>query len=92
MSPIISAASFLLRFLLCGFFFPLQGEEDKKNLIRLQDLIDKLQVKVKSYKRQTEEAVSSPSAGKTAESVVTLNDCLTHLYAVTLDFAPPGSF
>lgn len=40
----------------------LQGEEDKKNLIRLQDLIDKLQVKVKSYKRQTEEAVSSRSA------------------------------
>lgn len=34
-----------------------QAEEDKKNLVRLQDLIDKLQVKVKSYKRQTEEAV-----------------------------------
>lgn len=40
----------------------LQAEEDKKNLIRLQELIDKLQLKVKSYKRQTEEAVSSPSA------------------------------
>lgn len=35
-----------------------QAEEDKKNLVRLQDLIDKLQGKVKSYKRQTEEAVS----------------------------------
>lgn len=35
----------------------LQAEEDKKNLVRLQDLIDKLQTKVKSYKRQTEEAV-----------------------------------
>ena len=35
-----------------------QADEDKKNLIRMQDLIDKLQVKVKSYKRQTEEAVS----------------------------------
>lgn len=34
-----------------------QAEEDKKNLGRLQDLIDKLQTKVKSYKRQTEEAV-----------------------------------
>uniref|UniRef100_A0A8D0ABC7 Myosin-7B n=1 Tax=Sander lucioperca TaxID=283035 RepID=A0A8D0ABC7_SANLU len=33
-----------------------QGEEDKKNLVRLQDLIDKLQTKVKSYKRQAEEA------------------------------------
>lgn len=38
-------------------FFLLQAEEDKKNLVRLQDLIDKLQTKVKSYKRQTEEAV-----------------------------------
>ena len=35
-----------------------QAEEDKKNLVRLQDLIDKLQAKVKSYKRQAEEAVS----------------------------------
>lgn len=35
-----------------------QADEDKKNLIRMQDLIDKLQVKVKSYKRQTEDAVS----------------------------------
>merc|ERR1711881_413156 len=33
-----------------------QGEEDKKNLTRMQDLIDKLQVKVKTYKRQSEEA------------------------------------
>lgn len=41
-----------------SIFLPLQAEEDKKNLIRLQDLIDKLQMKVKSYKRQTEEAVS----------------------------------
>ena len=42
-------------------YFPLlwiQTEEDKKNLVRLQDLIDKLQGKVKSYKRQTEEAVN----------------------------------
>jgi chromosome segregation ATPase len=32
------------------------GEEDKKNLVRLQDLVDKLQIKVKTYKRQAEEA------------------------------------
>lgn len=35
-----------------------QTEEDKKNLSRLQDLVDKLQMKVKSYKRAAEEAVS----------------------------------
>merc|ERR1712032_406607 len=33
-----------------------QAEEDKKNLSRVQDLVDKLQVKVKTYKRQAEEA------------------------------------
>ncbi|PIO34622.1 hypothetical protein AB205_0056000, partial [Aquarana catesbeiana] len=33
-----------------------QAEEDRKNNLRLQDLVDKLQLKVKSYKRQTEEA------------------------------------
>uniref|UniRef100_A0A8P4KC78 Myosin-7B n=1 Tax=Dicentrarchus labrax TaxID=13489 RepID=A0A8P4KC78_DICLA len=33
-----------------------QTEEDKKNVTRLQDLVDKLQLKVKSYKRQAEEA------------------------------------
>uniref|UniRef100_A0A2H6NL58 Uncharacterized protein n=1 Tax=Micrurus carvalhoi TaxID=3147026 RepID=A0A2H6NL58_9SAUR len=35
-----------------------QTEEDRKNLARMQELIDKLQSKVKSYKRQFEEAVS----------------------------------
>ncbi|CAB1353522.1 unnamed protein product [Coregonus sp. 'balchen'] len=34
-----------------------QTEEDRKNLASLQQLIDKLQAKVKSYKRQAEEAV-----------------------------------
>ncbi len=34
-------------------------EEDRKNLARLQDLVDKLQLKVKSYKRAAEEAVSA---------------------------------
>ncbi|XP_053309051.1 myosin-3 [Spea bombifrons] len=33
-----------------------QSEEDRKNILRLQDLVDKLQLKVKSYKRMTEEA------------------------------------
>lgn len=41
---------------LCFLFF--QTEEDRKNILRLQDLVDKLQAKVKSYKRQAEEAVS----------------------------------
>lgn len=36
-----------------------QTEEDRKNLARMQDLVDKLQSKVKSYKRQFEEAVST---------------------------------
>ena len=35
-----------------------QADEDKKNLIRMQDLVEKLQVKVKTYKRQCEETVS----------------------------------
>lgn len=39
------------------YFFSLQTEEDKKNVNRLQDLVDKLQLKVKAYKRQSEEAV-----------------------------------
>lgn len=34
-----------------------QSEEDKKTVARLQDLVDKLQLKVKAYKRQIEEAV-----------------------------------
>jgi len=35
-----------------------QADEDRKNQERLQDLIDKLQNKIKVYKRQVEEAVS----------------------------------
>lgn len=38
-----------------------KAEEDKKNLTRMQELIDKLQLKVKSYKHQAEEAVSAIS-------------------------------
>lgn len=40
-----------------------QTEEDRKNILRLQDLVDKLQAKVKAYKRQAEEAVSSQPLG-----------------------------
>lgn len=35
-----------------------QSEEEKKTLLRMQELIEKLQSKVKSYKRQAENAVS----------------------------------
>ena len=35
-----------------------QGQEDKKNLTRMHDLLEKLQAKVKAYKRQVEETVS----------------------------------
>ena len=37
----------------------MQGEEEKKNVARLQDLVNKLQLKVKVYKRQAEETVSN---------------------------------
>ncbi|CAM9733991.1 unnamed protein product [Bubo scandiacus] len=33
-----------------------QSEEGKKNIVRLQDLVDKLQLKVKAHKKQAEEA------------------------------------
>lgn len=39
-------------------FLLTQTEEDRKNVARLQDLVDKLQLKVKAYKRSAEEAVS----------------------------------
>ncbi|NXU58673.1 MYSS protein, partial [Turnix velox] len=39
-----------------GILSLLMSEEDRKNILRLQDLVDKLQLKVKSYKRQAEEA------------------------------------
>jgi myosin protein heavy chain len=34
-----------------------QAEEDKKNLSKMQTLVDKLQLKVQSYKQQVEAAV-----------------------------------
>merc|ERR1719348_599245 len=33
-----------------------QAEEDRKNMERMQDLVEKLQAKIKTYKRQVEEA------------------------------------
>ncbi|KAK2489775.1 hypothetical protein MC885_019349, partial [Smutsia gigantea] len=39
-----------------------QTEENRKNVLRLQDLVDKLQVKVKSYKTQAEEAEEQSNA------------------------------
>ncbi|TKS91380.1 Myosin-3 Muscle embryonic myosin heavy chain [Collichthys lucidus] len=38
-----------------------RGEEEKKNVARLQDLVNKLQLKVKAYKRQCEEAEEQTS-------------------------------
>ncbi|MEQ2279703.1 Myosin-6 [Ameca splendens] len=39
-----------------------QTEEDRKNMARLQDLVDKLQLKVKSYKHTAEEAEEAANA------------------------------
>ncbi|NXA76153.1 MYH1B protein, partial [Thryothorus ludovicianus] len=39
-----------------------QCEEQKKNMIRLQDLVDELQMKIKSYRRQAEEAGEQANA------------------------------
>ena len=35
-----------------------QADEDRKNQERLQELVEKLQLKIKTFKRQAEEAVS----------------------------------
>ena len=53
---------------------PVQTEEDKKNVNRLQDLVDKLQLKVKAYKRQAEEAVSQILYVLTYETVPRVNE------------------
>ena len=39
-----------------------QAEEDHKNQARMQEMIDKLQNKIKTYKRQVEEAVSQSTS------------------------------
>ena len=49
----------------CGVYWFLsvflQTEEDRKTLLRMQELVEKLQTKVKSCKRQAESAVSTLS-------------------------------
>lgn len=35
-----------------------QSEEDQKNQLRMQELVERLQIKMKAYKRQVEEAVN----------------------------------
>lgn len=56
-----------------------QSDEDKKNAVRLQELVDKLQLKVKVYKRQAEEAVSdiflTISTVKKILFIVTFGNC-----------------
>lgn len=66
-------------------FSPLQTEEDRKNLARLQDLVDKLQLKVKSYKRTAEEAVSNIYS---YTSVAFLVICIAFLWFSQYKYAP----
>lgn len=54
----------------------LQAEEDRKNVLRLQDLVDKLQAKVKSYKRQAEEAVSVRAYPESSNTASWVRGCL----------------
>lgn len=58
-----------------------QTEEDKKNVARLQDLVDKLQLKVKAYKRQAEEAVRNDEqiSDPFMSNIVTMATNLSHL-------------
>uniref|UniRef100_A0A8D3E7U2 Myosin-7-like n=1 Tax=Scophthalmus maximus TaxID=52904 RepID=A0A8D3E7U2_SCOMX len=48
-----------------------QTEEDRKNLARLQDLVDKLQLKVKAYKRAAEEAEEQSNSNLTKYRKIT---------------------
>lgn len=61
--------------------FTFQTEEDKKNVARLQDLVDKLQLKVKAYKRQAEEAVRNDEqiSDLFMSNIVTMVTNLSHL-------------
>ena len=63
LSGLMTSGSSAVLSVLCWFvslvlLVVLQSEEDKKTLLRMQELIDKLQAKVKSYKKQAESAVS----------------------------------
>jgi hypothetical protein len=57
-----------------------QGEEEMKNAARLQDLVNKLQLKVKVYKRQCEETVSGCMLTLTFKHQYVL-ECLTGKWA-----------
>ena len=46
----------LLSFILLSNIFLFSAEDDRKNIQRLQDLVNKLQLKMKSYKQQAEES------------------------------------
>ena len=63
---------------ICGFYWFcvfLQSEEDRKTLLRMQELIEKLQTKVKSYKRQAESAVSLRRVTLKRSTLVHLKVC-----------------
>jgi len=58
-TPYMNALNSIICLCSISFISFIKTEEDRKNLVRLQDLVDKLQLKVKSYKRTAEEAVST---------------------------------
>lgn len=55
-SFLTSSQFFLFRLILSFQSDRFQADEDRKNHERMQDLVDKLQQKIKTYKRQIEEA------------------------------------
>ena len=56
-----------------------QAEEDRKNQLRLQDLSEKLQSKLKIYKRQVEEAGKKFFSLKIIDFLFSLQRKLLHL-------------
>lgn len=59
-TPDVSVRSsvFVQSFIASLLNFSLQTDEDNQTLLRMQEMINKLQTRVKSYKRQAENAVS----------------------------------
>lgn len=51
-----------------------QSEEDQKNQQRMQELVERLQNKMKAYKRQVEEAVCNPTPDRISH--VSFGSCL----------------
>lgn len=45
-----------------------QSEEDQKNQQRMQELVERLQNKMKAYKRQVEEAVGNPAPDRVSRA------------------------